>query len=37
VNIDELRNKVEREISSLKTFEDLKRVKKEYFLNISIL
>jgi phenylalanyl-tRNA synthetase alpha chain len=27
VNIDELRNKVEREISSLKTFEDLKKVK----------
>jgi phenylalanyl-tRNA synthetase alpha chain len=27
VNIDELRTKVEREMSSLKTFEDLKRVK----------
>jgi phenylalanyl-tRNA synthetase alpha chain len=27
VNIDELRNRVESEISSLKTFEDLKRVK----------
>jgi phenylalanyl-tRNA synthetase alpha chain len=27
VNIDELRNKVESEISSLKTFDDLKRVK----------